>query len=298
MRKSYRHGPFQGFSGKTARFRMETRAPHVILSGALIRLYLERQVTPMRKLIALILTAALSLFLFCAQAEEPFVPDLTGDWSFVHVVDGQETLEMYIYLYHSGTYEMLFKEEDFSGGAEGIRGTWTFDGVTLTLRDSDHVYTLIWDPAGYQLTGNDDGVTLIMRLPVEPEDTGASGTSSVSLFGGSVYPVEEGTVYPSVDSFSYPITGGWSPASDPTVTYKINSMVLLATKGTKGVTYVPVTYLGSQVVAGYNHAVLCQKYVSVSDARPSWVILYLYEDLSGNVSITGVFPLDLGRQNP
>ena len=61
-----------------------------------------------------------------------------------------------------------------------------------------------------------------------------------------------------------------------------------------GVDYEPVTYLGSQVVAGRNHAILCKATVVAPNAVPSWKIVYLYEDLQGNVSILNIADFDAG----
>ncbi len=90
------------------------------------------------------------------------------------------------------------------------------------------------------------------------------------------------------------LSGGWTPAADPAVTEEIRSLVDQALDGLLGVHYVPVAYLGSQVVAGTNHAVLCQATVVYPDAQPQFVILYLYQDLTGNVSILNIAPFDIG----
>ena len=58
--------------------------------------------------------------------------------------------------------------------------------------------------------------------------------------------------------------------------------------------YTPVAYLGSQVVAGTNHAILCQAAAVYPDAQPYFVIVYLYEDLAGNVSILNIADFDFG----
>ena len=84
------------------------------------------------------------------------------------------------------------------------------------------------------------------------------------------------------------VDGGWGTASDPTVTDEVRALLDKALNGLVGVKYVPVTYLGMQVVAGYNHAVLCQATTVYPGADPRWVIVYLYEDPDGGVSVTEV----------
>lgn len=85
-----------------------------------------------------------------------------------------------------------------------------------------------------------------------------------------------------------PITGGWTPAESPEITDEIRAMVEKAASGFVGAAYIPVAYLASQVVAGYNHAILCR----VSPASPNpvetYAIVYIYEDLEGGAQITDV----------
>ena len=88
--------------------------------------------------------------------------------------------------------------------------------------------------------------------------------------------------------------GGWTPAEDPTVTEERQAIFDKGLEGLLGVGYTPVAYLGSQPVAGTNHAFLCQATVVVPNAKPTWVILYLYENLEGNVSILNIAEFDIG----
>ena len=88
------------------------------------------------------------------------------------------------------------------------------------------------------------------------------------------------------------ICGGWTTAKDKTITKEIRSLVKKATKDLVGVKYEPVRYLGSQVVAGTNHRILCKATAVYPDAEPTMKILYLYEDLSGNVTITKIVDAD------
>ena len=61
-----------------------------------------------------------------------------------------------------------------------------------------------------------------------------------------------------------------------------------------GVNYIPVAFLGSQVVAGTNYAVLCQAAVVYPGAEPYYVIIYIYRDLEGNASILNIADFDIG----
>jgi hypothetical protein len=59
-----------------------------------------------------------------------------------------------------------------------------------------------------------------------------------------------------------------------------------ATEGLVGYVYTPVALIGSQVVAGTNYCILCRAAPVAPDAESSYVLLYVYADLSGNAEIT------------
>lgn len=82
------------------------------------------------------------------------------------------------------------------------------------------------------------------------------------------------------------ITGGWNRADSPVVTDEVKVLLEKALNGMVGANYTPVAYIGSQVVAGTNHAILCRVAPVYPDAEETYVIVYLYEDLDGNVEIT------------
>ena len=90
------------------------------------------------------------------------------------------------------------------------------------------------------------------------------------------------------------LCGGWTPSADPAVTEELQALFEKGTETLTGVGYIPVVYLGSQVVAGTNHAFLCQATVVVPDAVPEWAVVYLYQDLQGNVSVLDIGGFDVG----
>ena len=91
-----------------------------------------------------------------------------------------------------------------------------------------------------------------------------------------------------------PLSGGWTPSDDPAITQDAQALFDKAMEGLVGVNYVPVAYLGSQVVAGTNHVFLAQATVVYPDARPYYVLIYLYEDLQGGVQIMNIADFDIG----
>lgn len=114
----------------------------------------------------------------------------------------------------------------------------------------------------------------------------------ISFFLALVLLLGIGCVHAEGGNFG--LLGGWTAAEDPAITDEVNELIARALDGLVGVNYVPVAYLGSQVVAGINHAILCQATAVVPDAVPAWKILYLYEDLQGNVSVLSIADFDFG----
>ena len=91
--------------------------------------------------------------------------------------------------------------------------------------------------------------------------------------------------------------GGWTPSEDSSVTEERKALFDRGTSALTGVSYIPVAYLGSQVVAGTNHAFLCRSitaYPGSLDAEPAYAVVYLYQDLQGNVSILSIGDFDIG----
>jgi hypothetical protein len=96
------------------------------------------------------------------------------------------------------------------------------------------------------------------------------------------------------ENASLGLMGGWTPAENPTVTEDVRALFDQAMEGLLGVDYVPVAYLGSQVVAGTNHAILCQATVVYPGAQPAWKIVFLYEDLTGHAEFLSIADFDFG----
>ena len=91
-----------------------------------------------------------------------------------------------------------------------------------------------------------------------------------------------------------PMAGGWAPAAEPEITEELKALFDKGLEGLLGVNYVPVAYLGSQVVAGTNHCFLCQATVVYPNAESTWVLVYLYESLDGSVSVLTIADFDFG----
>ena len=90
-----------------------------------------------------------------------------------------------------------------------------------------------------------------------------------------------------------PAVGSWAAAEFTEITPDELAVFDKAVEGLMGVKYEPVLLLGTQVVAGTNYAFLCKGTVVYPDALPYWYILYVYEDLQGNVKVLDIENLEL-----
>ena len=86
---------------------------------------------------------------------------------------------------------------------------------------------------------------------------------------------------------------GWSVAEDTAITEENRAIFDKGMEKLVGVQYEPVAYLGSQLVAGMNHCFLCKATVVYPNAVPTWKLVYLYENLQGEVSVLNIADLEI-----
>ncbi|EXM40307.1 hypothetical protein RASY3_09830 [Ruminococcus albus SY3] len=93
-------------------------------------------------------------------------------------------------------------------------------------------------------------------------------------------------------------TGGYS-VNDGDTSLSAHEDVLAAFNkamdGRGGVDVRPIAYLGSQLVAGMNHMLLCKSTVVYPGAKPSYSIMTVYEDLDGNCQLSTSLKIDFGN---
>ena len=85
------------------------------------------------------------------------------------------------------------------------------------------------------------------------------------------------------------VLGGWTPAESPAITVDMENLLGQATESLLGATYMPVAYLGSQLVAGRNHAFVCRVTPVTADPVETYAIVTVYEDLEGKASLRNVY---------
>lgn len=124
--------------------------------------------------------------------------------------------------------------------------------------------------------------------PAQTEETVTEETATEETEAGEAVTEETATVEEEEAPEDIPLAGGWSKTDSPEITEEIKALLEKATADMVGAAYTPVAYIGSQVVAGRNHAVLCTITPVVPDAVAKYAVVILYEDLEGNVTITSV----------
>ena len=99
---------------------------------------------------------------------------------------------------------------------------------------------------------------------------------------------KEETTGDAIDQLEGIILAAWEEPDSPVVPEDVKAALEKAVDGLLGATYVPVAYLGSQIVSGHNYMVLCRVTPVVADPVETYAIVTFYEDTEGNVELTDV----------
>ena len=102
----------------------------------------------------------------------------------------------------------------------------------------------------------------------------------------NMYAWEDPIEYP--DPAGVGFAGGWTLSDSAAIPAEAQKAFDKAMAGFVGVSYTPVAYLGSQVVAGLNYAFLCKSKGVYPGAKESFSIVKVYAALDGSATITGV----------
>ena len=89
------------------------------------------------------------------------------------------------------------------------------------------------------------------------------------------------------------LAGGWAHSESCEITESQREMFDTAMKNLDGVSYAPMAYLGSQVVAGTKHCFLARAAVVVPDAEPYYALVFITEGLDGDISILDIENINL-----
>ena len=91
------------------------------------------------------------------------------------------------------------------------------------------------------------------------------------------------------------VAGGWEVPEDYTQAELPDQVKAAFEKGIEqvgGSTFTPMAYLGSQVVAGTNYAVLVEGELASQEPVSNIQVAVIYEDLDGNAELTNICTLD------
>ena len=93
------------------------------------------------------------------------------------------------------------------------------------------------------------------------------------------------------------LAGGWTPATEdqPMVELPlpVEDAFEQAMQNLDGADYYPIAYLGSQLVAGTNYAVLCKQTLVTAEPVSTLCLVYIYAPLSGDAEVSNIVTLDL-----
>ena len=139
---------------------------------------------------------------------------------------------------------------------------------TVVYPDATPSYKLVYIYA--DLTGGAE-VMNIADLPIIPNEDGTASVPEEMLMGG------------------------WSYAEEYEITDELNGLLNKALDGMTSASYTAIAQVGTQVVAGLNHCLVCQVTPVVPDPESHYALVYLYEDLTGGAELTQVIDLNVGE---
>ena len=90
------------------------------------------------------------------------------------------------------------------------------------------------------------------------------------------------------------LAGGWTYAESPEISLDLDEVLNKATDEKLGMDYVAIALIGSQVVSGTNYAVLYKVTPLTENAESTYQIVYIYEDLQGNATVSENVGIDIG----
>ena len=98
---------------------------------------------------------------------------------------------------------------------------------------------------------------------------------------------------PFAVAFVEPLVSGWSFVDFPAIELpEALQKGFDDNFGLVGASYQPILYLGTQVVAGLNHLVLCKITLVTAEPVETFALVVVYEDFAGDVTILSTSSID------
>ena len=93
-----------------------------------------------------------------------------------------------------------------------------------------------------------------------------------------------------------PVVGGWTivGVGKAQLPEEAEQAFKAVTEKLLGADYVPVAYLGSQVVAGMNYAILCTRTLVTANPVTDLAVLTVYVDLTGSAELLNISDFNIG----
>lgn len=82
--------------------------------------------------------------------------------------------------------------------------------------------------------------------------------------------------------------GGWTQPDSPEVTDEVKDVLAKACEGMTGTSYTPIALVSTQIVAGTNYRILCEKTLTTPGTEKDCCIVTVYQDLDGNAEISDI----------
>lgn len=183
----------------------------------------------------------------------------------------------------SGSWKAVGDTTNHSYTDENVRSGRTYTYTVRCLSSDGRTFTSASDKRGITVTHS------VLPTPT-PEETPTPKPTKTPTPKPTKTPTPKPTKTPTPKPTKTPTpkpAGAWKKASSPKITSKITK--LFNKVSSLGVSYTPAAFIGSQQVNGTNYAVLCETMSMSASSQSVYSLVILYEDNSGNVSITDVF---------
>ena len=143
-----------------------------------------------------------------------------------------------------------------------------------------------------------DGARTQWKVAIVYEDlAGKASFSKVTDFDLGKYAQDD-----SGEAGDQNLAGGWTVFKDPSgmpveLPEEVDKAFSAAMEGMTGAEYMPVLYMGSQVVNGSNYAVLCEQTLVTADPVTNLAVVFIYAPATGDPEVMNIYPLNLADYN-
>ena len=176
--------------------------------------------------------------------------------------------------------------DEVNAAFENFKGNYGDDLIPMAYYGNQ-----VTDGMNYGLLCKSKSDNELQTVILHQNTNGNVDDSIINTFNIGDYTQGEGA-----DVSAEPAAGGWQVAEDYT-TAEIPKEAFeaydAATAELDGNELHPMAYLGSQLVAGTNYALLCHSTTVTAEPVSSIQVVTVYEDLDGNCQVTNIYTLDM-----